>query len=153
VLHGLAIALPGAPTFWWHLRQGRRREGRPHPPAFWGRSLYYHLVALVALGFGLGGLVSILSAGADAAVPACSAAPAALEPLAPRAVPEPPAPTAVPAIPVEQAPEPGASPREVECYPEPREAAGRALDGLIVILVAAPVFLWHLREGRRATTA
>jgi hypothetical protein len=125
MLHGLAFALPGALLLWWHLREARRGERRSVSPAFWGRSLYFHLVAFVALWFVVGGMIAMLSAGVDAAVPHCFA--------------------------VEEQAVPAGYPRQDECYPEPTEAGRQAIDGAIFVIAAAPVWWWHLRQGRRAT--
>jgi MFS family permease len=122
-LHGLGVALPGAITLLWHLPQARRREGKPYPEAFWGRSLYFHLVALVSLGFLLGGAVVALNSLIDAVMPQCFTGP--VEPL-----------------------EVGGIARE--CIAR-SEGLRNAVDGLIVVLVAGPVWFWHLREGRKAT--
>ena len=126
MLQSLAFALPGLALAWWHLREARRGEGRVAPPSFWGRSLYFHLVAFVALWFAVGGVISVLSAAAEAAVPQCfpaeeQALPAELEGLT------------------------------QECYPEPADATRRAIDGGIFVVAAGPVWWWHLRQGRRAT--
>lgn len=129
MLHGLAFALPGAFLFWWHLREARRREAWPRTPLFWGRSLYYHLVAFVSLWFAVVGIVTILSAAADFAAPDCAYR------VAPVAEPD-----------IE-----ASEPPPVECYPQPSEAGRRALDGAIFVLAAGPVWGWHLRQGQRAT--
>jgi hypothetical protein len=60
MLVGLAFALPGLVTVGWHLREARRREGRRPRSAFWGRSMYFHLMALIGLGFVLGGTSAVL---------------------------------------------------------------------------------------------
>ncbi|MGH2681723.1 MAG: DUF5671 domain-containing protein [Actinomycetota bacterium] len=125
MLHGLAFALPGAALLWWHLREARRKEGPAAPPSFWGRSLYFHLVAFVALWFAVGGVITALHAAVDLAVPRCSE-------------------VAIPAQPGVEEPE------FVECFPEPSEAGRRAVDGAIFVLAAGPVWWWHLRQGRRA---
>jgi hypothetical protein len=72
----------------------------------------------------VGGLIAILATAVDAALPYCFEGEVAL-----------------PA---------GAEPR-AECHPSPAEAARRALDGAIFVIAAAPVWWWHLRQGRRAT--
>lgn len=133
MLHGLAFALPGTVLLWWHLREARRRERRAIPPSFWGRSLYFHLVAFVALWFAVGGVITALNAAVDGALPHCVEGHVA--------VPEP----GVESPPFEGFEPPG------ECFPGPAEAARRALDGAIFVLAAGPVWWWHLRQGRRAT--
>jgi hypothetical protein len=125
MLHGFAFALPGALLLWWHLREARRGEGRAVPPSFWGRPLYFHLVAFVALWFAVGGVVVALNAAVDGAVPYCFEEPVA-RPAGDEAV-------------------------VAECHPEPAEAGRRAFDGAIFVLAAGPVWWWHLRQGRRAT--
>lgn len=67
VLHGLAFAVPGLVVMWWHLREARRREDRPAAAAFWGRSLYFHLMALLSLIFVLIGAIGVLFNLSDAA--------------------------------------------------------------------------------------
>jgi hypothetical protein len=129
MLHSLPFLLTGLALAWWHVGEARRREDRLVAPAFWGRSLYFHLVAFVALWFAVGGVIALLTAGVEAAVPNCVYV---AEP-----VPE-----------GEVAPE--VSPQR-ECYVEPAEVGRRALDGAIFVIAAGPVWWWHLREGRRAT--
>ena len=124
MLHSLPFLLTGLALAWWHLREARRGEERRVPPGFWGRSLYFHLVAFVALWFAVGGIIAMLNAAVDGIIPHCFEGPAAL-----------------PA---------GAEP-EPECSPAPAEAARRALDGAILVIAAGPVWWWHLRQGRRAT--
>jgi hypothetical protein len=123
MLHGFAFALPGALLLWWHLREARRGEGRVVAPSFWGRSLYFHLVAFVGLWFAVGGVITALNAAVDGAVPSCFGVEG-------------------PAVPGEL---------EAECYPQPADAARQAVDGGIFVLAAGPVWWWHLRQGRRAT--
>jgi hypothetical protein len=124
VFHGLAFALPGAALLWWHLREARRREGLAAPASFWGRSLYFHLVAFVAMWFAVGGVILALSAAAEAAVPNCV--------YVAKPVPE-----------GTEAPE--VTPTQ-QCYPDPAGAARQALDGAIFVLAAGPVWWWHLRQ-------
>jgi uncharacterized protein DUF5671 len=138
VLHGLTLAIPGALLLWWHLREALRREGYVNAASFWGRSLYFHLVALVSVVFVVLGAVLALSAAADLAVPNC---PAHVRPL-----PLPPG----------AEPQPGTKSTYIqwtfeECFPAPAEAARRAVDGAIFILASGPVWWWHLRQGRMAT--
>jgi Domain of unknown function (DUF5671) len=71
MLQGLAFVIPGLTVLWWHLREARRRETRMVGSAFWGSSLYYHGVAIVALFFVLGGVVGILMSTVDAVAPSC----------------------------------------------------------------------------------
>jgi hypothetical protein len=124
MLHGLAFVLPGLALVWWHLREARTADARVGIHPFWGRSLYFYLVAFVSLWLAVGGLIAMLATAVDAALPHCFEGPAAL-----------------PA---------GAEP-EAECNPEPAEAARRALDGAIFVIAAGPVWWWHLRQGRHAT--
>lgn len=132
MLHSLPFLLTGLALAWWHVGEARRREDKPVAPAFWGRSLYFHLVAFVSLWFAVGGVIALLSAGVEAAVPHCA-------PVAFRPAPEPGI----------EAPE--VVPQDEECYPEPAEAGRRALDGAIFVIAAGPVWWWHLRQGRHAT--
>jgi hypothetical protein len=143
-LGALAFAAPGALVFVWHIREARRLERVYVPGTFWGWSLYFHLVALIALPIALGGLVAGLHSLRDAALPYCSQAPDPYPPVA--------------------TPVPGTSPGYVEipeeavdafdelrrdCYPPSGEALRSALDSGLVALVAGGVWLWHLRRGRR----
>jgi len=122
LLIGLCFLLPGAALLWWHLREARRREGGPATDAFWGTSLYFHLVALVALAFVLIGTIGILISAVDAALPRCF--------LPPEGV---------------------TSMLLSECSPSREDAARMALNFAIVLIVGGPVFWWHLRQGRRLT--
>jgi hypothetical protein len=129
MLQSLLFVLTGLALAWWHLGEARRGEGKRVATAFWGRALYFHLVAFVALWFAVGGVIGMLSAGVEAALPRCA-----------------------PTIPPEEAeliPEGQEIPRE--CYPEPAEAGRRAVDGAIFVIAASPLWWWHLRQGRRGT--
>ena len=130
LLNGVAFALPGLALAWWHLREARRRDGGPFTDAFWGSSLYFHLVSLVALGFVLVGTIGVLTALVDLAVPHCFSDQAIWE-------------VTVGGETTTQALR--------ECYPSASEAARSTLDFALVLAVGAPVFLWHLREGRKLT--
>jgi len=123
VLHGLAFALPGLALMWSHLREARRREGEPFAEAFWGGTLYFHLVALVAIAFVLVGVSGILHSLVDLVLPSCDASRG-----------------------VTFGPEGAAG----DCYPTATEALRQMLDFAIVLLVAGPAFWWHLRRGRRS---
>ena len=130
LLMGVAFAGPGFLLAWSHVREARRRDGGPYTDAFWGASLYFHLVGLVALGFVLTGTIGILTSSVDLAVPHCE--PAFWEVTV----------------------EPGGMTESVrECYPSAEEAGRRALDFALVLLVSVPVWLWHLREGRKLVGA
>ena len=133
ILHGLSFALPGLAVMWWHLREARRKEERPPADAFWGRSLYFHLMALVALVFVLVGGIGLLHSLGDAATSTCDRIPSAVEmdPLAEGNV----------YVDVES------------CFPSRDESLRSAVDASIFLIVAAPVFWWHLRQGRRLTAA
>jgi hypothetical protein len=122
MLHGLAFALPGLLLIWSHLRAAKRTERWAGAPVFWGRSLYFHLVALVALAFVLVGVIGLLHAAIELAVPDCFPG----EPPVYRSLGD-----------------------AEQCYPPPSEVGRTALDLGLVLLVAAPVYWWHLREGRR----
>jgi Domain of unknown function (DUF5671) len=67
LLQGLAFAIPGALAAWWHLGQAGKREGQVAAGAFWGRSLYFHLVAFLAYVVAFGGVVATLFSLIDAA--------------------------------------------------------------------------------------
>ena len=128
IVHGLSFALPGLALMWWHLRQARSREDPPTTSAFWGRSLYFHLMALVALVFVLIGGIGVLFNLGDAAV-GCEQEEHAY-------------------VVIENV---EGLPPEAFCYPSSEEAARNAVDSSIFLIVAAPVFWWHLRQGRRLT--
>jgi uncharacterized protein DUF5671 len=123
ILQGVAFVLPGLVVLWWHLREARRRETRMAGPAFWGSSLYYHGVALVALFFVLGGAVGVLMSSIDAALPRCFQ-PGGGELVA-----------------IEGS----------QCFPSRGEAARNAFNAAIFIIAAGPVQWWHLRQGRHLT--
>lgn len=116
VLFGMAFALPGLALVWTHLREARRREGGPFTEAFWGSSLYYHLVALISLVFVLIGTIGILASLVDLAVSPC----------------------------------PDGS-GDIVGWCGPAEVGRRIVDFAIFLIVAGPVFWWHLRQGRRTT--
>jgi uncharacterized membrane protein YhaH (DUF805 family) len=129
LLEGLAIGLPGLAILVWHLREARGRESRVPREPFWGGSLYFHLVALVALGFIVGGAIALLGSLVDLTLPECFQSFAELG--------------------ESEAPARGVR----ECYPSGSEAARNLLDAGIVLIVAMPVWWWHLRQGRKATEA
>ncbi|HEX6208715.1 MAG TPA: DUF5671 domain-containing protein [Actinomycetota bacterium] len=112
MLTGAAFALPGLALLWTHLREARRREGLPFSGTFWGASLYFHLVALIALGFVLIGTTGILVSLVDVVY----------------------RPSAGPGL----------------FRPSRSEALRQMLDFAIFVVVAGPVFWWHLGRGRRA---
>ena len=142
ILGGLAFAIPGGLTFWWHLREARRREPVAAAGVFWGSALYFHLVAFVALVIALGGAIETLHALIDVAVPSCFEAPSAL-------VTDP---NALPTIAPEGEITEGTLVEAIRrCYPSSSEALRNALDGLIVAGVAGATWVWHLRRGRRLT--
>jgi hypothetical protein len=138
LLHGVAFVLPGVAIMWWHLRQARKREERPPTTVFWGRVLYYHLVALVSLLFVVIGTVGILTNLSEALTNECDGI----------------ASSSVRTLPhqgeLEFAPEVMGSRLEA-CYPTREDALRNAVDAGIVLVVAGPVFGWHLRQGRRLT--
>jgi hypothetical protein len=137
ILHGLAFVLPGVGIMWWHLRQARRREDRPPVTVFWGRALYFHLIALVALLFAVIGTVGLLFNLADAAVGCEPAQHAFAETHAGESY------TDIETI--------EGQPPESYCYPTRDSALRSATDMSIFLIVAGPVFWWHLRQGRRLT--
>jgi hypothetical protein len=122
-LDGLAFAIPGLVMLAWHLREARRREEGQSADAFWGGSLYFHLVALVAIGFVLAGTISILGSVVDLVLPEC----------------------------FDAFDESGRLTAGEECYPSASEAARSLMDAAIVLIVAVPVWWWHLRQGRKVT--
>jgi hypothetical protein len=128
MLQGLGFALPGLAVLWWHLREARRRETRMAGPAFWGSSLYYHGVALVALFFVFGGTVGILTSLVDAVLPSCFQAPG----------------------PVVEIPG-GTGTFGPECFPTASQAGRSAFNAAIFVIAAGPIMWWHLRHGRRLT--
>jgi hypothetical protein len=128
MLQGLGFALPGLAVLWWHLREARRRETRMAGPAFWGSSLYYHGVALVALFFVFGGTVGILMSLVDAVLPSCFS----------------------PEVTIPHPPDPGETLRS-ECYPTAAQAGRSAFNAAIFVIAAGPIMWWHLRQGRRLT--
>ena len=147
ILGGLAFAIPGALLFWWHLREARRREDLTLAGVSWGSSLYFHLVAFVALMIAVGGVIGTLHSVADAAVPDCFEAPRHVLP------------------PTDITPIAGTSTEEAsvleqvpigtfrQCYPPVSVSLRSALDGLIVSAVAGATWIWHLRRGRRLRVA
>jgi hypothetical protein len=148
-LGGLAFAVPGALALTWHLRQARRREGRPVSTASWGHMLYLHLVAAVSLLITLGGVVAMQHSLRDSVLPICFETPSfEIPPESPtfdgEVSPIPP----VVGLPEDVDPELLRS--EEECYPSTSEALRSALDAGIVAAVAGGAWLWHLGRGRRA---
>lgn len=135
LLHGLAFVLPGVAIMWWHLRQARKREERPPTTVFWGRVLYFHLVSLVSLLFVAIGTVGTLVNLAEAATAECGSAPS----------------SRVQTIPDEAELEFRVPGGLEACYPTRDDALRNAVDSGIVLVVAGPVFWWHLRQGRRLT--
>ncbi|MGH2573052.1 MAG: hypothetical protein ACRDGU_06185 [Actinomycetota bacterium] len=121
-LTGLSFAIPGLVTVWWHLREVRQVRS---VDAFWGSSLYFHLVALLALGFVLGGVAATMGSLVDLVLPEC------VNDFFVEAVPA------------------GAELSSDQCHQESADALRRVLDSFIVVLVASPVWWWHLRQGRR----
>jgi hypothetical protein len=158
-LGALAFALPGALVLGWHVREGRRREGRDVSGLTWSRSLYLHLVALISLLIATGAVVAVLHSLRDSVWPQCYpsfAEEGVLVPSQPEAAPvfdetvtppplislEPPI-----SIPID----PGLAP-EPNCYPESADALRSALDAGLVAVVAGGTWAWHLRRGRRLGT-
>jgi hypothetical protein len=144
-LGALAFAVPGALVFRWHLREARRREAAFAPRAFWGRSLYFHLVAVIALPIALGGVAATLHSLRDAALPSCHATP---EPFPPVASPVPGISPGIIEIPEEGAAEALAELRR-DCYPPAGQALRSALDAGLVAAVGGGTGWWHLRRARR----
>ena len=138
LLHGLSFLVPGVIIMLWHLRQARRREERPPTTVFWGRVLYYHLVALVSLLFVVIGTVGLLTNLSEALTNECDG-------IASSSVRTPPHQGEL-----EFEPE-ARGPRLEACYPTRADALRNAVDASLVLIVSGPVFWWHLRQGRRLT--
>lgn len=136
ILHGLSFVIPGIGIMWWHLKQARRREERPPRTVFWGRVLYFHLIALVALLFSVIGTVGLLFNLSDAAI-GCEPERAFVQTRAGESY------TDIETI--------EGQPPESYCYPSRESALRSATDVSIFLIVAGPVFWWHLRQGRRLT--
>ena len=68
IMVGIAFLIPGLMVAIWHLNQARRREDRFVPGQFWGKALYFHLVAFISLVTLMGGAAATLSAVADLAL-------------------------------------------------------------------------------------
>jgi hypothetical protein len=147
-LGALAFAAPGGLVFAWHIREARRRERVSVAVTFWGWSLYFHLVAAIALPIALGGVVAGLHSLRDAALPYCS----------PVSELSPPVGTPVPGTsqpPVIEIPDEAADAFDElrqDCYPPTGEALRTALDSALVALVAGGTWWWHLRRERRGAT-
>jgi hypothetical protein len=126
MLLGLSFAIPGLVTLWWHIRQARGREGRVPTGAFWGSALYFHLVALIALFFVIGGVAGFLAVLSEAVVPRCGF----LGDL-------PPSNELV---------------LSGSCSTDWGQTGRQLMNAAIFVLVGGPVMWWHLRQGRRLTT-
>ncbi|HWC32328.1 MAG TPA: hypothetical protein VG709_04295 [Actinomycetota bacterium] len=115
-------AVVAAVVVWWHVRYGIRggREGARE--GSWRASLYFHLVALVALVAALIGAVEVKSAAADLVAPQCIA-PATTDYV------------------------PGRS-----CFPPSSVAVRNAIEGAALFLVASPIFLWHIARAPRRSS-
>jgi hypothetical protein len=144
-LGALAFAIPGALVFAWHLREARRRERGRWFRAAWGGVLYFHLVALISLLIGLGGVVAMLHAFRDAVVPFCYETRGFDELQAE----DPSFQGEVTPIPDIEIPIDSPLVESEECYPSRSEAFRSALDAGIVASVAGGTWAWHLRRGRR----
>jgi hypothetical protein len=142
ILGGLAVAIPGGLTFWWHLREARRRERVATAGVFWGSALYFHLVAFVALAIALGGTIATLLSLIDVATPQCFDLPEVV--LDPSTFPDASVGYESVGVPLTRQP-------IEECYPPSSVALRSALDGLIVAGVAGATWAWHLRRVRRLT--
>jgi hypothetical protein len=141
MLQGAAWGVPGSVFAWWHLREARSREGRLIAGAFWGRSLYFHLVAFVAGVTVLGAVTAGLYALIDAALPqACVV------------LPTPLGPGFGPGLSPGLGPALGPGLRQVDVSgfcTDTADSLRSAANALIVILVAGLVWWWHMREARR----
>lgn len=129
MLVGLAFLIPGLVCAWWHLKQAHEHEGRFHRGAFWGKALYFHLVAFISIVTVMGGAAAALANLADVALPDCITFP----------------------TPVPLGPPGGATPPGfVKSSCDQRGDAARGVaDGLIVVLVAGAVFYWHIKQARK----
>lgn len=150
-LGALAFAIPGALAFAWHLREGRRREGRAFR-ASWGGVLYFHLVAFIAVLITMGGVVALLHSLRDAAVPFCYDVPGFDDPVIdiPSVAPGAEGLSPIPPIELPEDVDAGVLFSDEECYPSTAEALRSAIDAGIVAVVAGLTWLWHLRRGRRS---
>jgi hypothetical protein len=141
MLQGAAWGVPGSVFAWWHLGEARSREGRVISGAFWGRSLYFHLVSFAAGVTVLGAVTAGLYALIDAALPqTCVVLPTPLSPgLSPGV-----GPGSGPGL------DPGLGQIDVSGFcTDASDSLRSAANALIVILVAGVVWWWHLREARR----
>ena len=132
LLFGLSFIIPGLLVMWWHLREARRLERRGSRGGFWGAALYFHLVALLALGFVLGGSAMTLAATAEVVVPPCYTAETHATKLSQGDRPD------------------------SEMVLEGGRLCGGAdarniVDAAIFVIAAGPIMWWHLRQGRRLT--
>jgi hypothetical protein len=157
-LGAFAFALPGALVLGWHVREGRRTEGRDVSGLMWSRSLYLHLVALISLVIATGAVVALLHSLRDSVWPQCfpsffdegtGVPPEGLPPVVGDTVTPPPLISVEPPITIPI--DPGFAP-EPNCYPESADALRSALDAGLVAVVAGGTWAWHLRRGRRLRT-
>jgi hypothetical protein len=136
--YGLSFVLPGLAVIRWHLRQARSREATLPTTVFWGRVLYFHLIALVSLLFVMIGTVGVLVNLGDAATSTCESLPRGVVSIPHEVAEGSTVPTEAPLV-------------EGSCYPTRDDALRNAMDASIFLIVAGPVFWWHLRQGRRLT--
>ena len=122
ILSGLAFLAPAAALCWWHLREAKRRESRDMTGEFWGRSLYFHWVALIAVLIALGGAIASLTALIDLTLPQCFGD-------------------------LGFAGSSGFT-SESPCFPSHGDAVRSIVNGIIILLVPGVVFAWHIKQGR-----
>jgi hypothetical protein len=155
LLGAVAWAVPGALVLVWHRRRARSSM-EPAAGMTWGGALFVHLVAAVSLVVASGGAVAGLQSLRDAVVRECFPGFPGGGPLLPgpsEAGPIPddtvtPPPLISPMPPIEIPIDPGFAP-EPECYPERGDALRGALDAGLVLVVAAGLWWWAIRPGRR----
>ena len=132
ILFGLSFIIPGLVVMWWHLREARGLERRASTGGFWGAALYFHLVALLALGFVMGGSAMTLAAATEAAVPPCYTDETYESKLSQ-----------------------GHQPDGELVLQGGRICGGgdvrNVMDASIFVIAAGPIMWWHLRQGRRLT--
>ena len=153
LLGALAWAIPAVLVLWWHRTRSWTGPTVDVDGAGWGRILFAHLVAAVALVIATGATVALLSSLRDSVVRECfpsfSGGGSVVAP-APSAGATPP-PLISESPPIELPIDPGFAP-EPECYPERGDAFRSAVDAGLVTLVAGGTWGWALRRGRRLAT-
>ncbi len=116
---GLLHAALGGSVAWWHLRYAMTQRRSGREQALSRGALYFHVVALVALVAALIGSVELMSSAVDLVAPECIA-PGTTDYV------------------------PGRS-----CLPPRAVAVRNAVEGAVLLVVASPLFVWHVRKGRQ----